>query len=913
MRHVLKILAIFFLVIISFSGFGSDSDIDLIRKRVIAELLISVPDPVEIETLIKSIRDDGSWPGINYKDVSRIGFENKIHVTNIRKLSIAYKNQSSSYFGNDKLKQILSSALDYWIAHDFIADNWHTNEISNPLDWNCILLLMDSDLSKQQSTELARMAGRANLDAWGARPGGDRIKIAGIMAELALWRKDEVTLSKAVQTMAEEVKVTSGLGIKADLGFHHRTDRVTAILSYGTGYAGAFADWAVRLESTHFSFPQESFKLIIDYYLDGICKSMVHGWYRAPGIMNRGMAHKGSLGPVNPDIPMKLLAVSDYRRQELENIVKIREGKQFPNLSYNRFFTHSEYLIHQRPGYFASVRMFSDRNHNMEAPHNMESLKHHHFADGANFISRTGKEHDDIFPVWDWQKIPGTTVVQKPSLPGWNEIVKKGKTGFVGAVTDGKYGVAAFDFESPHDPLKARKAWFFFNDEYVCLGSGIQSESEHPVTTTLNQCLLNGDVVVKSGKKQSTLAKGEHQLKEVSWIHHDGIAYLFQSPVAVSLNNKTYSGLWQDIAKSAWTKDEPLVRKDIFSVWIDHGRLPKNASYHYSIIPGIDVKKVEEYQSTSKIKTLSNTSKIQAVQHTGLNLAQLVLYEAGKIELAGGTVLTSAQPGLFMIEFEGKEIKKLTVADPGRKLKSIQFKLTGQFEGIGANWKSVWKSSEGFSDFLVVLPDGAQAGESVILVNKTKGISTVDFQKFETSDHKAEKKSAPKTGEHFIGEKFGGGVVIWMDETGDHGLIAAEKDLSNDISWRNGPSKKIQHFGDHGDRVTNARGDGIYAGEKNTILIIAQLTEDNYSGNFAARLCSECVFGGYGDWYLPSKTELQIMYQLRDEIGGFNNDMYWSSTEYNVGFVWIQNFQGYGGQYSQNKSSSYAVRCVRRF
>ena len=74
--------------------------------------------------------------------------------------------------------------------------------------------------------------------------------------------------------------------------------------------------------------------------------------------------------------------------------------------------------------------------------------------------------------------IPGTTVVHKPGPPHWDEIVKKGRKAFVGGLTDGEYGAAVFDFESPRDPLKARKSWFFFDDEYVCLGSGITSKAD---------------------------------------------------------------------------------------------------------------------------------------------------------------------------------------------------------------------------------------------------------------------------------------------------------------------------------------------------------------------------------------------------------------------------------------------------
>ena len=104
---------------------------------------------------------------------------------------------------------------------------------------------------------------------------------------------------------------------------------------------------------------------------------MVHASYKDPGSMNRGISRKGYLRAISTEIPENLIKASDYRKKELENIIKIRSGEQKPNLISNRFFWHSEYLSHQREEYFTSVRMFSERNHNMEYPHNKESLKMH--------------------------------------------------------------------------------------------------------------------------------------------------------------------------------------------------------------------------------------------------------------------------------------------------------------------------------------------------------------------------------------------------------------------------------------------------------------------------------------------------------------------------------------------------------
>jgi hypothetical protein len=105
----------------------------------------------------------------------------------------------------------------------------------------------------------------------------------------------------------------------------------------------------------------------------------------------------------------------------------------------------------------------------------------------------------------------------------------------------------------------------------------------------------------------------------------------------------------------------------------------------------------------------------------------------------------------------------------------------------------------------------------------------------------------------------------------------------------------------------------MYAGASNNMLIIAQQTADDLSGDFAAKVCAGCNQGGYGDWYLPSKAELDILFRNKDTIGGFSDNMYGSSTEYNIGFVWGQIFNIYGGQFVNNKGSEYAVRCVRKF
>jgi hypothetical protein len=166
-----------------------------------------------------------------------------------------------------------------------------------------------------------------------------------------------------------------------------------------------------------------------------------------------------------------------------------------------------------------------------------------------------------------------------------------------------------------------------------------------------------------------------------------------------------------------------------------------------------------------------------------------------------------------------------------------------------------------------------------------------------------------------VGDFAQGGIVFWVDETGQHGLVAAKEDQSTGVRW---------YAGTYGN--TQAKGDGPYAGEANTsIIIAAQVAIGDDGSTYAARICNELqITEGsttYGDWYLPSKEELDLMYQNKATIdataganGGssFASAVYWSSTEINNFFVWRQSFAN-GIQSTNLKGTTGTVRAVRAF
>lgn len=693
---------------------GTNPDLEKIRVSVIQDLIAIPVNEAEVSGLVETLGEDGSWPDIDYTDLSRTGFDHQRHLARMFDLSRAFRQPGNRWYQHPAVKNAALSALDFWLENDFICENWWWNEMGTPSRMINTLLVLDGELNERQVREGLRIAGRAHLEASGARPGGDLIQIADMLGKQALFRRDATVLAQVVRVMTDEVKVTTGRGLKPDMSFHHRVDNVISTLSYGRGYANSFTYWAVKVAGTRYAFPDRAVELLVDYFLDGICKSMIHARYPDPGAKNRDLSRQGNLRPAGPALADRLLRVTDYRQEELETVAAIRRGERPSTLVSNRFFWHSEYLTHQRPRWFASVRMHSARNYTTEHPHNEEGLKNHHLGDGATFISRKGNEYYDIFPVWDWQKIPGTTVVQKPEHPHWRDIARKGLTEFVGGVSDGRYGVSAFDFKSAHDPLKARKAWFFFDDEFVCLGSRLSATADHPVLTTLNQTLLRGPVTARLRRDIQRLSKGKHVLFNAAWIHHDSVGYVFPRPETVYMTNIASVGRWREINHQSRTSSD-TVRHDVFSLWFDHGVRPQNAEYAYIVVPGTSSEDIDMYSKNLPLTIIENSSDVQAVYHRTLRRTGAAFYSPGRVRTSDGLIVQAEEPCLVMAHGSGRTLVSLVVADPSRKLDSLHLRTNAFVQNTGEDWEARWDEKRKETRIAIDLPDDDYAGESVVL------------------------------------------------------------------------------------------------------------------------------------------------------------------------------------------------------
>ena len=166
-----------------------------------------------------------------------------------------------------------------------------------------------------------------------------------------------------------------------------------------------------------------------------------------------------------------------------------------------------------------------------------------------------------------------------------------------------------------------------------------------------------------------------------------------------------------------------------------------------------------------------------------------------------------------------------------------------------------------------------------------------------------------------VGDFVEGGIVFYVDESGEHGLVAALEDLTVPDPQGMGHYE----WGCYGEYIDGADGTSIGTGYQNTLDIVNQGCETQNGGITAAQAAIDAEINGYSDWYLPSINALALMYNTigyagpEGDIGGFDAwntnawPFYWSSSEASNNDAFLLAFNN--GWVSDN--SKYYTRLVR--
>jgi len=333
----------------------------------------------------------------------------------------------------------------------------------------------------------------------------------------------------------------------------------------------------------------------------------------------------------------------------------------------NRVFASMDRVVHLGAGFGLGLSMSSTRVYTYESI-NTENLRGWYTGDGMMYLYNADLTQftDNFWPTVNPRRLPGTTVDAVQTRANGSGQSTAPAYNWVGGASLGRYGAAGMQLDGWSNSLTAKKSWFMFDDEIVCLGSGITSTDNRTIETTIENRLLNTggtNALVVDGVAQPGAPGWSETLNGVRWAHLAGrvggsdIGYYFPAATTVQALRETRTGAWSDINGGGSTT--PLSRSYL-TLWLDHGANPAGSSYAYAVLPGRTATQVSGYAVSPQFTVLENSAAIQAVRETSLGITAANFWNDGRASVGGITVDRKAS----VVVQEAGGFLEVAVSDP---------------------------------------------------------------------------------------------------------------------------------------------------------------------------------------------------------------------------------------------------------
>ena len=598
-----------------------------------------------IEDLISNMSPEGNWPDINYQDKSDANWLPAEHWVRLLKLAVSYRNTGSSFYGNAEVRNTLIKGISWWLTNTPVAKNYWWNAIGVPGYMGEVYILLESELSdslKIKGAALMKLSVKPTYyDYHGVATGQNLLWEASAHLYASCILNDIEGVKRVFKYVANEIVITENEGIQPDYSFYQHGQQ-----NYAFGYGKGFSTSGVRFfylaNQTAFQFSQDKIDIMAHYLLDGQQWMTRYAYleYTAMGreISRKGISRSGIL------IALQwMMDIDPAKKQQYQAFYERLSGNTTtPALVGNRYFWRSDLMVHQRKDYYFSLKTTSNCTLSGESG-NGENLKGYYQGNGTYYLVQTGNEYKEIFPIFNWRQLPGGLIPQvTTSIPLFNwGAGARGASSFVYGISDSMYGCYAYDYQK--EKVTARRAWFLFDQELVCLANSIQGDSLYQ---SINQCILNG-AVWDDGNMQSN----GHLQK----VFHDSVGYcILSSEYPVVLKTAIHFGSWKDINQTG----SPLsIEKKVFTLGIDLGPTVKDASLAYAIVPAVSLPAFKSYTITNHIAILQNNHQLQAVYQKDLQQVQAVFYTDTTLLLPWYHLqLKMKRQGLLLIKVEGNTV-----------------------------------------------------------------------------------------------------------------------------------------------------------------------------------------------------------------------------------------------------------------
>lgn len=341
-------------------------------------------------------------------------------------------------------------------------------------------------------------------------------------------------------------------------------------------------------------------------------------------------------------------------------------------------FSRMDRSVHHRPSYAAALSMHSSRIYNYESV-NAENKRGWHMGDGLLYLYTSDlKQFSEAFwATINPRRLPGTTIETGLS-PSERRL---SSSDFVGGVESwsGKSGLAAMQAVPYGRPLRAKKAWFFYDDEIICLGADITANAGKTVETIVENRKLkpagNNTFSVNGVSHLTTLQTAPGTATTLSGVNYahlagnvssgDGVGYYFPGGATLKGFRETRSGKWTDINTNPNYPDIGTFTHHFLTLWFDHGVDPTSSSYAYAVLPAATASATSSYAASPEFVVLENSSAAQAVKETTFNSVGAVFWQdATKTVGSGSDAITVNKKACVMTAGGSSSVLQVTVSDP---------------------------------------------------------------------------------------------------------------------------------------------------------------------------------------------------------------------------------------------------------
>lgn len=647
--------------------------------RVREHVRVGLKNSGVLDAWVASQLANGSWPDLSYGKLTTSNAMNTSdnHVLRLWHLAATVSDKKQGKYNNESYKLAVKRGLEYWCQSKTSDPNWWYNWIYCPQKLGETLLFMrefegfipassSSGIDEAKVLSTFKPQSLSQLTDYGS--GANAVDIALHFVYRGILTAD----GNLLESVRDHLNPILGANIRPD-GVYQDHGPQIQISSYGYVFANGLISLASYLAGSPaaFDIQSETFGQVVRFIRETQLSS-IRGNQWDFSVMGREVSRADALTAGLNYLPAMAEFIDPEHAEVYTHAYDRIRGTQAIHAHIeekNKHYWNSDYTQHVRSAYLFTVRNVSTRTVEAETGNN-ENLKANYFSYGASFISVDGSEYKNIMPYWDWCMIPGTTFPYTTSYPTRKEWgANPGSTSFVGGVSDGLHGASALDMNK--GGMKARKAWFFFDDEVVCLGAGISDNTNREVRTTLNQTRMAAQSYIREAGAGKETAQGVRSTpythSNLLYLRNGKTAYFFPQQGELSYSMKSQTGRWKDINING---SEDMESGYVFTLWFSHGTNPANASYSYVVVPGVDSQAKAEAYDLSAIDIISNTSSIQAVAHKNSGILQIVFYQAGSLTY-GEQVYTVDQPCILMV----KNGTQVSIADPSQTKSSVNIEI----------------------------------------------------------------------------------------------------------------------------------------------------------------------------------------------------------------------------------------------